>query len=187
MFCTEIGGLELTLFSCISRQAFYQLYLWQHSLISKAINSLPILLHGNVPFRMTHALLHRIIRRGVTVFTLCSLGSQIGLHHVQVSREIADWATLLDRFLDNWWICAGSNSAAGMQSGALSGLTMPFRGSEKADASSRTLNPASFANSPVNGLLYVRGKIGEPMTFVIRLCYPDTWWLNMTEGLEPSC
>ena len=57
--------------------------------------------------------------------------------------------------------CIGSTAAGGANQGGLSGLTMPFRGSDKVDPSGRTVSPANFSNSPVNGLLYVRGKIGE--------------------------
>lgn len=55
----------------------------------------------------------------------------------------------------------GSGTAGGPGGGGFSGLTNPFRGSEKPDSAGRTLNPGSFSNSPVNGLLYVRGKIGD--------------------------
>lgn len=53
-----------------------------------------------------------------------------------------------------------SNSSG---SSGFSGLTMPFtqRSSERLDASTRPASASSFANSPVNGLLYVRGIVGK--------------------------
>lgn len=67
-------------------------------------------------------------------------------------------------------ICVGSHSAgAGNGASGFSGLTMPFthRGGDKADPSTRPPHPPSFSSSPVNGLLYVRGKIGEGVAKVV--------------------
>ena len=55
-------------------------------------------------------------------------------------------------------IAGASGGSSG--GGALSGLAMPFvRG---AHLRSHAARPYTFSNSPVNGLLYVRGTIGRP-------------------------
>lgn len=57
---------------------------------------------------------------------------------------------------------AGLHPAGTGNGTGLSGLTRPFsRSAEKNDPAGRLTYPASFASSPVNGLLYVQGKIGK--------------------------
>ena len=63
--------------------------------------------------------------------------------------------------------CAGGpgGSSGG---GTLGGLAVPFvRG---AHLRSHAARPYTFSNSPVNGLLYVRGTIGRPPSMQWRSC-----------------
>ena len=59
---------------------------------------------------------------------------------------------------------AGSGASGGGNN-SFSGLTMPFRGADRTEASARPASSPSFSNSPVTGLLYIRGIIGKQHSY----------------------